>query len=148
MLTRFSVLVRKCALPHPRFEGSERVLDSLPSDAHGIGHPVEPRLHRVEDAFMFPALDPLQLVRCRAGLERTGEASGQMADLLDLAAAIRSDKRSRQMLTGRAGVMVLLDVVDEVLPGESASLGIAGCQRLGHAGQHAGIFACQYPDRR
>jgi hypothetical protein len=44
---------------HPRFEGSERVLHSLPAHAHGIWHPIEPGLHRVEDMFVFPALDPL-----------------------------------------------------------------------------------------
>jgi hypothetical protein len=39
---------------HPRFEGSERVLHSLPAHAHGIWHPIEPGLHRVEDPFVFP----------------------------------------------------------------------------------------------
>ena len=52
---------------HPRLEGSERVFDGLSSHAHGVGHPVEPGLHRVEDAFVFPALDPLQLVRAYSG---------------------------------------------------------------------------------
>jgi len=39
-----------------------------------------------------------------------------MAVLVDVAAAVRSDKPSRQVLAGRAGVMALLGVVDEVLP--------------------------------
>ena len=84
-------------------------------------------MHRVEDMFVFPALDPFQLVRCAARLERTGEASGQMAVVVDVAAAVRSDKPSRQVFAGRAGVMVLLGVVDEVLPGEEAAFGAARC---------------------
>jgi hypothetical protein len=38
----------------------------------------------VEDAFVFPALDPFQLVRGAPGLERTGEANGQMAVMVDV----------------------------------------------------------------
>ena len=53
-----------------------------------------------------------------------------MAVLVDIAAAVRPDKPSRQMLTGWAGVMILLGVVDEVLPGEQAALGVARCQCL------------------
>ena len=60
----------------------------MPADAHGVGHPVEPGLHRVEDAFMFPALDPLQLVWCAARLERAGETGGQMSIMVDIAAAV------------------------------------------------------------
>ena len=91
------------------------MLIGLPADAHGVGHPVEPGLHRVEDAFVFPPLDPLQLVRCTAGLERTGEKCGQMSIMVDVEPAIQSDTPSRQALSGRAGVMILLCVVDEVL---------------------------------
>src|SRR5215510_12999519 len=67
-----------------------------------------------------------------------------MAVLVDVAAAVRSDKPSRQMLAGRAGVMILHGVVDEVLPGEQAALGVARCQCLWHTGQHASVLACQY----
>ena len=48
------------------------------------------------------------------------------------------------MLAGRAGVMILLGVVDEVLAGEQTTLGVARCQCLWHTGQHASILACQY----
>ena len=48
---------------HPRFEGSEGMLDGLPAHAHGVRHVVEPGLHPVEDVFMLPALKPLELVR-------------------------------------------------------------------------------------
>src|SRR5512133_585236 len=67
-----------------------------------------------------------------------------MAVVVDVAAAVRSDKPSRQVFAGRAGVMILLSVVDEVLPGEQAALGVARCQCLWHTGQHAGVLACQH----
>jgi hypothetical protein len=88
------------------------VLNGLPADAHGVGHPVEPGLHRVEDAFVYSALDPLQLVRCTAGFEGTGETGGQMSIMVDVEPAIRSDAPSRQVLVGWAGVMILRGVVD------------------------------------
>jgi len=65
-------------------EGCERVLNGLSADYHGVGYPVEPGLHRVEGAFVFPALDPLQLVRRTAGIERTGETGGQMSIMVDI----------------------------------------------------------------
>jgi hypothetical protein len=39
----------------------------------------------------------------------------QMSIMVDVEPAIQSDAPSRQVLTGRAGVMILLGVVDEVL---------------------------------
>ena len=48
-----------------------------------------------------------------------------MAVLVEVAATVRSDKPSRQVFAGRAGVMVLLGVIDEVLPGEEAAFGAA-----------------------
>jgi hypothetical protein len=40
-------------------EGSERVLDGLPAHAHGVWPAIEPGLHRIENTFVLPALDPL-----------------------------------------------------------------------------------------
>src|SRR5215510_12963380 len=57
--------------------------------------------------------------------------------LVDVTAAVRSDKPSRQ-------VMVLLGIVDEVLPAEEAALSAPRRQCLWHTGQHAGVLACQY----
>ena len=101
------------------------MLHSLPAHPHGIRHPIEPGLHCIENTFVLPALDPLYLVRPTFRLEKTNEAGGQMAVLVDVVAAVRPDKPSRQMLTGWAGVMILLGVVDEVLPGEQAALGVS-----------------------
>src|SRR5215469_18900923 len=64
-----------------------------------------------------------------------------MAVLVDIAAAVRSYKSSRQVLAGWAGVMILLGVVDEVLPGEQAALGVARCQCLWHNRRDACAFA-------
>jgi hypothetical protein len=53
---------------------------------------------------------------------------------VDIATAVRSDKSFRQVLAGRTAVMILLGVVDEVLAGEQAALGVARCQCLRHTG--------------
>src|SRR6201987_4884106 len=45
------------------------------------------------------------------------------------------------MLAGWAGIIILLGVVDEVLPGEQAALGVAGCQCLRHNRCDARAFA-------
>src|SRR5713226_5785032 len=58
------------------------------SAARCRGGPVKPGLHRIEDVFVFPALDPLQLVWGTSGLEGTGEAGGQMAVIVDVLPAI------------------------------------------------------------
>src|ERR1700730_13641545 len=92
---------------HPRLESSERVFHGLSAHTHGIWHSVKSGLHRVQDAFVLPALDPLQLFRRAAGLERASEASRQMAIMIDVVPAVRSDRRSGQVLTGWAGIVVL-----------------------------------------
>ena len=45
-----------------------------------------------------------------------------MAVVVDVAPAVRSHKSSRQVFAGRAGVMVLFGVVDEVLPDSGGEL--------------------------
>ena len=75
---------------HPRFQGSERVLDGLSADAHRVGQLVEPGLHLVKDAFMLPTLDPFELVRRALGFERASKAGGQVAVMIDVVFAIRS----------------------------------------------------------
>ena len=67
---------QKVGASHPRLYGSERVLDGLSTDAHGVGQLVEPGLHLIEDAFMLPT---------RAlGFERAGEAGGQVTVMIDV----------------------------------------------------------------
>jgi SOS response associated peptidase (SRAP) len=68
-----------------------------------------------------------------------------MSIMVDIAAAVRSVKPSRSdaRRPGRCNDP-FFGVVDEVLPSEQAALGVARCQRLGHIGQHPGVFACQY----
>jgi hypothetical protein len=59
VLTRFRVRVKKWVEPIQALmvpNGCSTVCRRTP---HGIGHPIEPGLHRVEDPFVFPALDPL-----------------------------------------------------------------------------------------
>ena len=83
-----------------------------------LGNAVEPVLHGVKDAFVFPALDPLRFLGGALRLERTGEASGQVTVLIDVARAVGSGLRPGQVLAGWAGVVILLGVVDKILAGE------------------------------
>jgi hypothetical protein len=64
------------------------MLDGLPTDAHSIGHMIQPRLHLVEDMFVPPALEPLELVWGALRPERTGEASRQMTVMIDVVPSI------------------------------------------------------------
>ena len=98
---------------HPGLKGPERVFDGLSSNTHGLGHAVEPILHGVKDAFVFPALDPLHFLRGAPRLERTGEASGQVAVLIDVARAVGSDPPPGQMLAGGAGVVMKRPAISE-----------------------------------
>ena len=86
--------------PIHALRGAKRVFDGLSSHAHGLGHAVEPMLHGVKDAFVFPALDPLHFLGGAPRLERAGEASGQMTVLIDVAQAVGSDPPPGQVLAG------------------------------------------------
>ena len=110
---------------HPGLEGPERMLDSLSSHAHGVGHPVEPILHPVEHILILPALDAPQLGRRALGSERASEAGAQVAVEVEVFGVIRPAIGLGEFGACRAGVMVLLGVVDEVLPGEEAAFGPA-----------------------
>src|ERR1700730_14125919 len=99
---------------HPRLESSEWVFHGLSAHAHGIWHSIKPGLHRVQDAFVLPALDPLQLFGRAAGLEGAGKTSCQVTVLIHVVPAVRSDRRSGQVLTGWTGIVVLCGVVEEV----------------------------------
>jgi hypothetical protein len=49
---------------------------------------IQPRLHLVEDMFVPPALEPLELVWGALRPERTGEASRQMTVMIDVVPSI------------------------------------------------------------
>ena len=110
---------------HPRFEGSERVFDGLSSHAHGLGHAVEPSLHPVEHVLILPALDDPPLGRRAPGSERTGEAGAQVTVAVEVFRVIRAATDFGEFCARRAGVMVVLGVVDEVLSGKEAAFGPA-----------------------
>ncbi len=54
---------------HPRLEGSERMLNGLSTNDHGLRHAVEPGLHPVEHRFVLPAFPPFDLVSRALGFE-------------------------------------------------------------------------------
>jgi hypothetical protein len=83
--------IRKWVAPIQALRVLKRVFDGLSLHTHGLGHAVEPILHGVKDAFVFPAPDSLHVLRGALPLERTGQASGQMTVLIDVARAVGSD---------------------------------------------------------
>src|ERR1700716_2644428 len=117
---------------HPGLEGPERVFDGLASHTHGVGHAIEPILHPVEHVLILPALDAPQLGRRAPGFERTGETGTQVAIEIEVLGVICPTLGLGEFRASRAGVMVVLGVVDEVLPGEEATFGPARRQSLGH----------------
>ena len=101
------------------------MLHSLPAHAHGIWHPIEPILHPVEHVLMLPALDDPPLGRRAPGSERTSGAGAQVAIAVEVFRVIHAAMNFGQFYARWAGVVVVLGVVDEVLPGEEAALGSA-----------------------
>src|ERR1700680_5304157 len=87
-------------ISHPRLESSERVFHGLPTHAHGTWHSVKPGLHRVQDAFVLPALDPLKLFGGAAGLEGAGKTSCQVTVLIHVVPAVRFERRPSKVLLG------------------------------------------------
>ncbi len=110
---------------HPGFEGPERVFGGLSPHPHGLGHAVEAVLHSVEHLLILPALDDPPLGRRAPGSERTGEAGAQMAVAVEVFGVIGAAMDFGEFCARRAGVVVVLGVVDEVLPGKEAAFGPA-----------------------
>src|SRR6516165_2693504 len=110
---------------YPSFEGSERVFDGLSSHPHGLWHAVELVLHPVEHVLMLPALDDPPLGRRAPGSERTGGAGAQVAVAVEVFRVICAAMNFGEFCARWAGVMVVLVIVDEVLPGEQTALGPA-----------------------
>src|SRR5881392_706055 len=100
-------------------------------------------LHPVEHILILPALDAPQLGRRALGSERASEAGAQVAVEVEVFGVIRPAIGLGEFGACRAGVMVLLGVVDEVLPGEEAALGPARRQGLGHDRRDTCAFARQ-----
>src|SRR5207253_4861745 len=111
--------------------------------AHSLGHAVEPVLHPVEHVLIHPALDATQLGRRAPGFERTGETGAQVAVEIEVLGVICPTFGLGEFRPRRAGVMIVLGVVDEVLPGEEAALGAARRQGLGYDRRDARAFAGQ-----
>src|SRR5690349_9794174 len=49
---------------HPVLQRAEDMLDGASSQRHRIGLPIEPALHRVKNALMFPSRDAPVVTRC------------------------------------------------------------------------------------
>lgn len=64
------------------------MLDGLPANQHGVWPMLKAGLHFVEDAFVTPALKPLEFVRSALRLEGASEARGQMTVIIDVVLSI------------------------------------------------------------
>src|SRR5262252_6871789 len=87
----------------------------LSSHAHGVGHTVEPVLHPVEHILIHPALDAPQLGRRAPRSERAGEAGTQVPVKVKVFNVIHPAIGLGEFRARRAGVVIVLGVVDEVL---------------------------------
>ena len=94
------------------------MFDGLSLYAHGLGHAVEAVLHLVEQRLTLAALDDPPLGRRATGSERTAEAGTQMAVAVKVFGVIGAAMDFGEFCARRAGVVVVLGVVDEVLPGK------------------------------
>src|SRR5262249_10778952 len=92
---------------------------------------------------MLPALDDPPLGRRAPGSERTGRAGAQVAVAVKVFRVIYAAMNFGEFCARWAGVMVMLGIVDEVLPGEQTALGPARRQGLGHDRCDARAFAGQ-----
>ena len=110
------------------------MFDGLSSHAHGVGHAVELVLHPVEHVLIFPALDDPPLGRRAPGSERTSGAGAQVAVAVEVLRVIHAAMNFGQFCARWAGVVVVLGIVDEVLPGEQTALGPLDVRVLGTTG--------------
>src|ERR1700736_6612108 len=85
--------------------------------------------------------DAPQLGRRAPGSERAGEAGAQVSVEVEVFGVIRPAIGLGEFCPRRAGVVVVLGVVDEVLPGEEPALGPARRQGPGHDRRNARAFA-------
>lgn len=63
-------------VPHPRFQGAERVFGGLSAHPHGLRRLVQPFLHGLEDCLMFPTAHPTVIARRTFGLDWALRAMG------------------------------------------------------------------------
>ena len=114
---------QKVGRAHPGFDGPERVLCGLATDAHGLGRTVQLFLHRIEDGFVLPAPDAPFLGRRASGFQSAAGAFArpvavQREPLLHRCGSVR------QRLAGGTTIGVLLGIVDKILLAEPA-IGLA-----------------------
>jgi len=120
------------------------MLNGLSADGHGVGHAIERSLHFVEDAFMLPALESLVLRGRAFALERASRTGRKIAVVVDVVMSIGARLSLGQAFAGRAGIVIVFRVINEISNGEEAKLVVAGGHCLGNAGQDASSFASQH----
>src|SRR5437879_4800520 len=74
VLERFHLEVRRS---YPRLHRAEGMLHSLAAHAHLVRISIEPRLHGLEDGFVFPTRDPALLASRALALQRARRTGGR-----------------------------------------------------------------------
>src|SRR5260370_10880765 len=114
VLERFHLEMRRS---HPRLYRAEGMLHSLAAHAHLVRISIEPRLHGLEDGFVFPTRDPALPTRRALALQRTRLTGGRPIAAQYLAVLLVCITIG-QPLTGGAKVENRLRDLDEVPLGQ------------------------------
>ena len=105
--------------PHPQLDCPERMFGGLAAHAHNLRVSIQPRLHPLEDGFVFPTPDPPFFSGGTLRLHRASRAyrapiAVQSHSVLDRCVVFD------QPLTRRAAVLIVLSDVNEVFLTEPA----------------------------
>src|SRR6266481_8102347 len=109
VLERFQLEVRRS---HPRRYRAEGMLHSLAAHAHLVWISIEPRLHGLEDGFVFPTRDPALPTRRALALQRARLTGGRPIAAQCLAVLLVCITIG-QPLTGGTTIDIVLGDIDE-----------------------------------
>src|SRR6266481_7232441 len=136
VLERFHLEVRRS---HPRLYRAEGMLHSLAAHTHLVRIAIEPRLHGLEDGFVFPTRDPALLASRALALQRARLTGGRPIAAQCLAVLLVCITIG-QPLTGGTKIDIVLGDIDEVLLAEPPfGLGTRG-HRLREIDRYAGLL--------
>ena len=126
--------------PHPGLDRCERMLGSLPTNAHAVGCQIKSTLHGVEHGLIFPAAHAAIIARRALRLDWAMRAGGTPVTVHQQTALDASESPD-EALPGRTTVFISRGVVDEVRLVEAA-LGL-GRRRAGFRddGRDSGFLA-------
>lgn len=101
------------------------MFDGSATDGHGFGQQIEPLLHGLEHSFIRPPPYALRLFGCAARSQLARMAGGEIAIFVFLSAMVRAYRGSRELRACRAGIMIVIRIIDIVGLREEAALRFA-----------------------